>query len=58
MISLFFDFNQMECFFIVIPGPHRYRCLHDFKQETAAVYDRTAVGIGAFVAAILQELIG
>jgi hypothetical protein len=41
-----------------IAAPHRYHCFHYFQQKTRPVLDRTTIGVGALVAAILQEFIG
>ena len=38
-------------------GPDgRGNCVDDLQRETAAVFDRAAVGVGAFVDVVVQEL--
>src|SRR5882672_6224284 len=41
-----------------ISTPHRCKPFHYFEKETRPVLDRPAIGVSAFVAAILQEFIG
>ena len=41
-----------------VAAPHRRDRLHNFQHEAAAVFDRTAIGIGSLIAAVLQKLIG